>query len=255
MNTENTFDAAGLLNAPPIVLIHGSVVTRKMWLPQLRGLSDAYRVIAPDLPGHGALAHIPFSFSASVETLADLIRSEANGHALLTGLSLGGYVAMEMASRHPELAAGLVLSGCSLNFEGLVGAYVRLVSGLMRRGWLKQSRAQAEEKTRRMFPPEMADVCEAQMQAGVYPDVLGPIFAEMAGKDYTQLLAGYPGDGLILNGENDQSSRKNEAKFAAALTRGRLQVVPGAGHACNIDQPKAFNRAVRGFAREIGWGR
>ena len=252
---ENTFDAAGLLNAPPIVLIHGSVVTRKMWLPQLRGLSDAYRVIAPDLPGHGALAHIPFSFSASVETLADLIRSEANGHALLTGLSLGGYVAMEMASRHPELAAGLVLSGCSLNFEGLVGAYVRLVSGLMRRGWLKQSRAQAEEKTRRMFPPEMADVCEAQMQAGVYPDVLGPIFAEMAGKDYTQLLAGYSGDGLILNGENDKSSRKNEAKFAAALTRGRLQVVPGAGHACNIDQPEAFNRAVRGFAREIGWGR
>ena len=116
MNTENTFDAAGLLNAPPIVLIHGSVVTRKMWLPQLRGLSDAYRVIAPDLPGHGALAHIPFSFSASVETLADLIRSEANGHALLTGLSLGGYVAMEMASRYPELTAGLVLSGCSLNF-------------------------------------------------------------------------------------------------------------------------------------------
>jgi len=49
------------------VLLHGSVVTRKMWLPQLDGLSRAYRVIAPDLPGNGARAHVPLSFAAAAE--------------------------------------------------------------------------------------------------------------------------------------------------------------------------------------------
>lgn len=247
------FFAAGPMNAPAIVLVHGSVVTHKIWLPQLRGLSDAYRVIAPDLPGHGALAHIPFSFATAVQSLADLIHQEAQGRALVAGLSLGGYIAIELAHRHPELVAGLVLSGCSFNFEGVLGIYLKIVSGLMRRGWLKQSRAQAEEKTRRMFPPALADVAEAQLQAGVYPESLGPSFAEMAGKDFSALLARYPGPGLILNGENDSASRKGETKFAAALHQGHVQIIPGAGHACSLDQPEAYNQAVRDFAQSIGW--
>jgi pimeloyl-ACP methyl ester carboxylesterase len=70
------FDAAGPVNGPAIVLVHGSVVTRKMWLPQLRGLADGYRVLAPDLPGHGALAHVPFTpegYSQAVRDFAESI--------------------------------------------------------------------------------------------------------------------------------------------------------------------------------------
>jgi len=252
VQTEPLFDAAGPMNAPPLVLVHGSVVTRKMWLPQLRGLADVYRVIAPDLPGHGARAHMPFTFAAAVQTLAELIRHEAQGQALVAGLSLGGYVAIELAHRHPDLVRGLVLSGCSLNFDGVLGLYLKLASELMQRGWLKQSRPQAEEKTRRMFPVALADVAEAQLQAGVYPEALGPAFSEMAGKDYTALLAKYQGPGLILNGENDKASRRGEAKFASALQPGRVQIVSGAGHACNLDQPEAYNQAVRAFGQVIG---
>ena len=53
--------AAGPLNAPVLILVHGSVVTRKprCGCPQLRGLSNVYRVIAVDLPGHGALVDSP----------------------------------------------------------------------------------------------------------------------------------------------------------------------------------------------------
>lgn len=250
---DPTFDAAGPVNAPAILLVHGSVVTRKMWLPQLRGLADAYRLIAPDLPGHGALAHVPFTFDAAVQALAELIRQEAQGRALVAGISMGGYIAIELAARYPDRVAGLVLSGCSLNFTGALGLYLKIVSGLMQRGWLKQSRRQAEEKTRRMFPGELAEVAEAQLQAGVYPEALGPAFAGMAGKDFTIPLARYPGPGLILNGERDTASRRGEAKFVAAMRQGRAQVVASAGHACNLDQPEAYNRAVRAFGQEIGW--
>jgi pimeloyl-ACP methyl ester carboxylesterase len=250
---EEFTDAAGPEGAPVIVLVHGSVVTRKMWLLQLRGLSGNYRVLAPDLPGHGSLADQGFTFAAAVQRLAELIQHEAQGRALVAGLSLGGYVAMQLAHEQPDLAAGLVLSGCSFNFDGGMGLYLKVVSGLMRRGWLRQSRAQAEAKTRRLFPPALADVAEAQMQAGVYPDALGPAFAEMAGRDFTRDLAGYPGPVLILNGERDAASRRGEARFLAAARSGRAQVIPDAGHACNLDQPEAYNRAMTEFAQSIGW--
>lgn len=252
--TDLTFDVAGPLNAPAIVLVHGSVVTRKIWLPQVRDLSATYRVLAPDLPGHGALAHLPFTFDVAVPTLAELIRREAGGRALVAGLSLGGYVSMELASRHPDLLAGLVLSGCSVNFTGLSGLYLTTVGRLMRRGVLRQSRARAEQKTRRLFPPALADVAEAQLQAGVYPDALGQSFVETAGRDYVALLAQFPGPGLLLNGDRDTPSRRGEARFLAAMQRGQAQVIQDAGHACNLDQPAAYNRAVREFARAIGWG-
>ena len=121
-------DAAGSLDAPPIVLVHGSVVSRKMWLPQLRSLSSAHRVVAPDLPGHGDLADVPFTFAAAVETVRGAIARDAGGRALVVGLSLGGWVAIELAHRHPETVAGLVLVGCSRDTNGVIGVYLEAVS-------------------------------------------------------------------------------------------------------------------------------
>jgi pimeloyl-ACP methyl ester carboxylesterase len=226
-----------------------------MWLPQLRGLADGYRVLAPDLPGHGALAHSPFTFASAVRALTEFIGEHAKGRAIVAGMSLGGYVAIDLAAAHPELVAGLVLSGCSVNFKGVLGAYLKVVSALMRSGWLTQSRAKAEQKVRRLFPPSLADVAEAQLQAGVYPDALGPSFAEMAGRDFAARLSRYPGPSLILNGERDRTSRKGEKLFIAAQRDGRVRIVPGAGHACSIDQPEIYNQSIREFAMSIGWSR
>lgn len=247
------FDGAGPADAPAILLIHGSVVTRKMWLPQLRGLSDTFHVIAPDLPGHGALAEVPFTFATAAQTLADVIRREANGRALVAGLSLGGYIAIELARRSPELVSGLVLSGCSLNFDGFLGSYLNFASRLIQRGWIKMDREKSEARVRRMFPPALADVAEEQIRAGVYPEALPPSYMEMAHKDFRALLAEYPGPSLILNGARDSSSRKGEEKFVSAARQGRVQTIPDAGHACNLDQPERYNQAVREFARSIGW--
>ena len=254
VSTRLDFDAAGSPDAPAIVLVHGSVVTRKMWLPQLRRLSDRYRVLAPDLPGHGTLAGVPFTFDAAANRLADLIRTTIpDGRALVVGLSLGGYVAIELATRHPELAPALVLSGCSVNFTGVLGVYLKAVSAVMRRGWLTQSRAQAERRTRRLFSAALADVAEAQMLAGVYPESLAPAFAAMAGRDFAAALRPYRGPVLILNGDRDRPSCRGERLFAGALANGRTRRIANAGHACSLDQPEAYSEAVREFAESIGW--
>ena len=251
MPLYESVDAAGPASAPAIVLVHGSVVSRKMWLPQLRGLSDAYRMLAPDLPGHGGRAGERFTFTAASQVLGDLIERETAGRALVVGASLGGYVAIDLAHRFPDRVAGLVLAGASRNFMGALGLYLRLVGGAMQRGWLKQTRERAEERTRRIFPPALAEAAGEQIKAGVFPESLGPAFAEMAGRDFQLLLAEYPGPTLIVNGERDTGPRAAAARFARAARHAQVVTIPDAGHACNLDQPEQFNRAVREFAARV----
>lgn len=240
-------DVAGPAGAPPLVLIHGSVLSRKMWLPQLRDLSDAYRVIAPDLPGHGDRATEPFSFDAAVRTVGDVIRQHAGGRAAVAGLSLGGYVAIELAHREPTLFSALTLSGCSVSFRGALGLYLHVVAWAMRRGWIPNNRRKLEERTRRLFPPALADVAEAQMAAGLNGAALGAAFGEMAGRDFSARLNDFPHPLLILNGANDRLPVRGAATFAAGARRREVAVLADAGHACSLDQVGAYNHALRTF--------
>jgi pimeloyl-ACP methyl ester carboxylesterase len=250
-------DVAGPACAPAIVLVHGSVVSRKMWLPQLQSLADSYRVIAPDLPGHGDLAAQPFTLDAAVAAIETAIDGEAGGRAAVVALSLGGYVAVEHAHRRPEQVAALVLAGCSRDFSGPVAAYLRLVAAAMRRGWLKQSPETTERKAMRVFPAELHAVAEEQRRAGVHSEPLPAAFEVMAGRAWSELLASYPGPTLILNGERDSMARKHEARFAAAARRGTVATIAGAGHAVSLDRPVEVDRAVREHLRRAGprWSR
>src|SRR6266849_10958032 len=90
-------DAAGPTGANAILFAHGTRMTRKMWLPQMEALADEYRVVAVDLPGHGAMAGTPFQMDAAVRGIADAVDAATNGRALLVGSSLGGYVSLEFA--------------------------------------------------------------------------------------------------------------------------------------------------------------
>lgn len=243
-------DVAGPAHARPIVFLHSVQLTRKMWLPQVAALSREYRVIAPDLPGHGALAGIPFRLDTTVQGIVDLIDREARGAALVVGLSLGGYVSMELAARHPHRAAGLVLAGCSADARGVMTLPYRLtavLSPFVRDRWMAALNAWL---FRRRLPPPIA---EAQIQAGFYFQAFPEVIHELVGRDFRTGLRRFPGPVLFLNGERDRVFRAGERAFVAAAANSRLELLPHAGHLSNLDQPEAFTRIVRGFARSIGW--
>jgi pimeloyl-ACP methyl ester carboxylesterase len=114
-------DVAGPRDAFPIVLVHGSASTRNMWVPQMETFSDEFLVIAVDLPGHGALREQPFRLEAAIQAVMESLRHQSHDRALIVGLSLGGYIAMACAHEHPQEIAGLVLSGCCIDYRGALG--------------------------------------------------------------------------------------------------------------------------------------
>jgi pimeloyl-ACP methyl ester carboxylesterase len=58
---------------------------------------------------------------------------------------------------------------------------------------------------------------------------------------------------LIMNGELDRPNRKGEKDFASAAHDARVQVIPGAGHACNVEQPEIYTHYLREFAMSLDW--
>jgi pimeloyl-ACP methyl ester carboxylesterase len=192
---------------------------------------------------------VPFSFEAAARSWPRSSNARPVGGRGRRHVP-GGYAAIELVGRRPMLVSGLV-PGLQSQLHGPLGLYLAAVSALMRRGWLRQSRATAEAKMRRLFPPELSDVADAQLTAGVYPEPLGAAFGEMAGRDFSGMLARFAGPVLILNGEKDSVARKGEKAFASACRDARIVVLPGAGHACSLHQPAAFNAAVREFAARV----
>ena len=121
----------------PVVLVHGSRTSATMWRRQLAALDAAgVRAVAVDLPGHGGRTAEPFTLDGAVATIREGV-DEVGGRALVAGLSLGGYLAIEHRARHPEQSLGLVAASCSTpTSSGLRPAWLRIARWI--EGWPDQ---------------------------------------------------------------------------------------------------------------------
>ncbi len=241
----------GPVHGFPLVFVHSGALTRKMWQPQIDELSKAFRIIVLDLPGHGTLAQYAFTLKMAMEEVAQIIKTEVQGQALVIGLSLGGFVALALASEYPELVAGLVLSGCNIDVQGMSETLLKIRGTLLANNVALLDRMLAT-LTERVFRRFYSDQFVAeQAKAGIYWKGAGQGLLECTGKDFRAMLHAYRGPVLLLNGENDKNSRKSEEAFVAAANQDNIRVQPinGAGHLCNIDQPRTYNNALRNFTQ------
>jgi pimeloyl-ACP methyl ester carboxylesterase len=250
MHISGAYDVAGPPGAPTIVFLHGLRVTRRMWAPQMEQLRDKYQVVAVDLPGHGALREIEFSLEGAVEKVAEIIERTAGGRALVVGLSLGGYVAMEFGARYPAKAIGLVIASASVEPSGWYNLPYRWMA------WMFEN--VPEEWTAWVNRTVFETIYRRELSAllvepGFFMRGGSQALHEVFAQKFRPRLAAYPGPALLLNGAYDLGFRLQEQKFLAATQRGLLEIIPKAIHISNLDQPEAFSNAIRRFAASIGW--
>lgn len=243
-------DVAGPSDAPSLVFVHGTIFNRTMWAPQREALSDEFRVIVPDLPGHGARRNEPFRLDAGVAAVEDVVDRLADDRVHVVGLSLGGYVATEFARRHSDTVDDLIISGSSANPVGLLGVLSRLTGGAAllasKSGRIERGVERLAERwvKKRDLRSELVDEI---VEAGFDLRPFGQGGLEIAGRDFRAAFASFTGPKLVLNGQWDLLMRSGERKHADAAEDASVEVIDGVGHVCNIERPEEYTAVVRRF--------
>ena len=250
--TARPWTALGPADAPGIVFVHSTRLSRAMWWPQLRRLSGAYRCVAVDLPGHGVLAGEAFTLEGAVDVVRQAVEAEVeSGRAVLVGLSLGGYVAIETAEAHPDRVAGLVLAGCSGEAFGPMALPFRFFRALLSRSPGSALQVVNRGFFRLRYPRRIA---EPIVEGGFWAAGGAAALTAIIGRRYLDRLARVWTPVLVVNGALDPVFGPQGEYWAASCRRGRHVRIARAMHLSNLDRPVTFARIVAGFTDETAPG-
>lgn len=229
----------------PVVLLHGIRLSGTMWRQVAAAVAEHRPVLAPDLPGHGRRRGEPFTMDAAADAVAETIDG-LGGRALVAGLSLGGYVGMATAARHPGRVAGLVAVGCTLRPQGPAAVCYRTVAGLAAR-YPRWADRLSIAGFRRMLPgPLAADMVAGGLSCEVMPQVVAAVQELRPPAP----LAAYGGPVWFVNGEHDPF-RAHEREFLRACRDARLALLPRRGHITTLIETTEIARIVRDAATAL----
>lgn len=245
---------------PPVVLLHAFPLHSGMWEPQLEALVPDHRVVVPDLKGFGR-SDAPddvsaYSMASYADEVAGLLATVELERVVVVGLSMGGYVAFSLLSRHRRLVSALVLADTRADADS--------EQVLERR--TNQQRTVREEGTGPVIEAllqtllaehtheQRPHVVERARQLMDNPPggFLGALEAMKSRPDASSQLDAVDVPTLVVVGEEDKPSPPEVAeRMHERIRHSRLAVLPDAGHLTNLEVPDAFNRAVRGFLVEL----
>jgi 3-oxoadipate enol-lactonase len=243
----------------PVVLLHGFPLSGVIWHEQQRRLGERYRVIAPDLRGHGR-SPAPsgvYDMDLMARDVLALLDSLAIDKAVIMGHSMGGYVTLAAWRRAPErfLALGLIASQAGADTEESRKGRYQLAEKVAAEG----SKAVAEVMIPKLFAatlPAEAPIVEQvrQMILNTQPaGIIGTLKGMAVRPDSSTLLPNLRIPVLLLTGDKDQIIPPEKAKaMAAANGTAVLTTVANAGHMPMLEQPEATTTAISTFLSEIG---
>jgi pimeloyl-ACP methyl ester carboxylesterase len=236
----------GDAHAPAIVFLHGMGVSSWMWQPQMEALSDAYRCIAIDLPGNGeSHQHEWRSLADTAVQIGAVIRDRAGEKAHIVGLSLGGYVALQVLADCPDLVESVIVSGVATQPLSNQGR-MRFLAGVM-------SRATGWDITIALYARMM------QIPADVIPlfrrdskrlsaTTIQRIYGELLSYHLPAGLKARPHRLLGVAGDQEVGTIKAGLKDLASATQNAAAVVaPNAHHGWNGEHPQLFADMIRAW--------
>jgi pimeloyl-ACP methyl ester carboxylesterase len=226
----------------PLLLSHGYSASSAMWRGNLDALSADRLVVTWDLRGHGKSAAptdlSEYSEAASVTDMATVLDAAGIERAAIGGLSLGGYLSLAFYLAHPERVAALLL------FD--TGPGYRDDAARSRWNEWAEARAVAFERDGVGALTDSPEVGKAtQDPVGLALAARGILTQHNAA--VIECLPSIAVPTIVLVGADDHGFLAAADYMAAKIPHSTRTVLAGAGHASNIDQPKAFNDAVSGF--------
>jgi pimeloyl-ACP methyl ester carboxylesterase len=234
---------------PAVLLSHGYSATRRMWDDQHRALADRYRVISWSMRGHGATESPadPARYSAAL-TIADmraLLTHLGVERAVIGGLSLGGYVSLGFALEHPAMTRALVICDSGPGYRNAEAREAWNARARERAAALEARGLEALGRSR-----EVAESARLHRSAqGLAHAARGMLAQE--GSRVIDGLAGIAVPTLVIVGDQDQPFLAPCEYMAKKIPGARLEVIRGAGHSSNLDQPETFNRILRDFLSDL----
>jgi pimeloyl-ACP methyl ester carboxylesterase len=243
----------------PVVLLHAFPQSRAMWAPQVDVLSKTHRVIAPDFRGFGEsdapLWHYQLDqFADDVAGLLDYLSIQ---RAVLAGLSMGGYTLFAFYRKHAARVKGLVLADTRAQPDTQEGRAGRFA--MAQTAYTKGAGAIADVMLPKLLSPvalqtkpELVRQVRAAIEQTQISGIAGALMAMAERPDSVPLLAQIACPTLVITGELDGPTPPADGRLMAGTIPGaRLEIIPGAGHLSNLEQPDAFNRALQLFLQSL----
>jgi pimeloyl-ACP methyl ester carboxylesterase len=235
-------------SGPVLLLTHGYSATSQMWEGQIAPLSKDHTLVIWDMRGHGHTDYPAdqnaYSEEATVADMAALLDRVGAKTAIVGGLSLGGYMSLAFYRRHPERVRALLIIDTGPGFK----------KDEAREAWNANAMSRADKLDKEGLATLKSG--SAERARATHRDATG--LANAARGMLTQRDSGVIESlptvkvpSLVIVGADDTPFIAASDYMAAKIPGAKKVVIPAAGHASNIDQPKAFNEAVLGFVGSL----
>ena len=249
-------------DGPPVVLLHPFPVNHELWLPAAQGLLTRYRVILPDLRGHGnsGVGEGPALMAKHAGDIAGILDHEDVGRAPFFGVSIGGYVLFEFWRRYRGRVAALGL--CNTKAPGDTpearAARLQAAAEVVERGtepFFESMATKLMGKTTQVSRPDLVEGALRLMRK-MSPDDVAQVQQGMAERpNSVPTLKTINVPTLILTGDEDILTGVAEAELMRQHILGsQMKVIAKAGHYSPWEQPVEVGRILRQFLDEVHAG-
>ncbi len=239
----------------PLILIHAFPLSSQMWNPQIKGLEQRVKVIAPDLPGFGRSPHQAKpcieEMAQEVDRLLDSLKVKEP--VIMAGLSMGGYVAFEFLRQFPHQVRGLGLFSTRAGADTEQAREKRLKTAQSIRDsglgpFAKSILPNLLGKTTLESKPDLVDETKRMILENNSEGIASALLAMADRQDSTELLASIQCPTLIIAGNEDSLIPFSEAEtMHRKIPNSQLHIIEKAGHLVNLEQPEEFQKILEEF--------